>query len=82
MLIINHLFPSDTVLPNTGDEAIVGHDHIASEMKSFSLTEGLVNMGDGKGSSGIESMTRVHGKLINTANPLDLFQLTVPTRTM
>lgn len=39
-------------------------------------------MGDSKGSSGIKSMTRVHGKLINTANPLDLFQLTVPTRTM
>lgn len=35
-----------------------------------------------KGSSGIQSMTWVHGKLINTANPLDLFQLTVPVRTM
>lgn len=27
-------------------------------------------------------MTRVHGKLINTANPLDLFQLRVPARMM
>lgn len=51
-------------------------------MKSFAAPEGSVSVGDGKGSSGIQSMTRVHGKLINTANPLDLFQLTVPARTM
>lgn len=82
MLIIDHLFPSEPMLPNTGDEAVVGHDHIAPEMKSFALTEGSVNVGDSKGSSGIQSMTWVHGKLINTANPLDLFQLTVPARTM
>ncbi len=41
------------MLPNTGDEAVAGHDHIAPEMKSFALTEGSVNVGDGKGSSGI-----------------------------
>lgn len=82
VLIIDHLFPSELMLPNTGDEAVVGHDHISSVMKSFPLTEGFVNVGDSKGSSGIQSMTRVHRKLINTANPLDLFQLTVPTRTM
>lgn len=70
------------MLPNTGDEAVVSHDRIAPEMKSFALTEGSVNVGDSKGSSGIQSMTWVHGKLINTANPLDLFQLTVPARTM
>lgn len=59
-----------------------GSDRITPEMKSFALTEGSVNVGDSKGSSGIQSMTWVHGKLINTANPLDLFQLTVPARTM
>lgn len=46
------------------------YDHITLEMKSC------------KGSSGIQSMTWVHGKLINTANPLDLFQLTVLARMM
>lgn len=55
---------------------------ITPEMKSFALTEGSVNVGDSQGSSGIQSMTWVHRKLINTANPLDLFQLTVPARTM
>lgn len=35
-----------------------------------------------KFSPGIQNMTRVHGKLINTANPLDLFQLRVPARMM
>lgn len=82
MLIIDHLFPSEALLPNTGDEAVVRHGRIAPEMKSFALTEGSVSVGDRKGSSGIQSMTWVHGKLINTANPLDLFQLTVPARTM
>lgn len=33
-----------------------------------------------KFSPGIENMNRVHGKLINTANPLDLFQWRVPAR--
>lgn len=53
-----------------------------SRNESFALTEGSVNVGDSKVLSGIQSMTRVHGKLINTANPLDLFQLTVPARMM
>lgn len=35
-----------------------------------------------KFSPGIQNMNRVHGKLINTANPLDLFQLCVPARMM
>lgn len=78
-LIIDHLFPSEPMLPNTGDEAVVSHDHISPERKSFALTDGSLNVRDRKGSSG---MTWVHGKLINTANPLDLFQLTVPARTM
>lgn len=76
------LFPFEPILPNTGDEGVVGHDHITSEMKSFVLTEGAVNVGDTEVSSGIQSMTWVHRKLINTANPLDLFQLTVPAWTM
>lgn len=62
------------MLQNTGDEA--------PEMKSFALTVGSANVGDSKDSSGSYSMTRGHGKLINTANPLDLFQLTVLGRTM
>lgn len=70
VLIIDHLFPSELTLPNTGDEAVVDYDHVAPEMKSC------------KGSFGIQSMTWVHGKLINTANPLDLFQLTVLARMM
>lgn len=49
--------------------------------KVFASDGGSENVGDGRGSSGIQSMTWVHRKLINTANPLDLFQLTVPART-
>lgn len=78
VLVIDHAFPPEPVLPNTGNEAAAA---VAIYVKSFCPNGGSENVGDGRGSSGIQSMTWVHGKLINTANPLDLFQLTVPART-
>lgn len=48
-------------------------------LKKFCFMESVKSS---KFSPGIQNMNQVHGKLINAANPLDLFQLCVPARMM
>ena len=48
VLIIDHLFPSELILPNTGDEAIVFQNHTAQKRKVFAPPEGPVNVRDRK----------------------------------